>query len=302
MGEREPSKEVVGRGDLYFLWHPGTEDVFSGYGLVAKEAYRDYLVGVLMVDRPRPADPHWLKEVGDVFGEHQLVAMTASGERGIVCQMQVEPDSLAYLRQFSGEKPTAIKTALKPLLEDPPRPAFILRWDEESRAWRSRFASQELPEEIREVFEQTGYGCLAAEANIGVVHICHAADSDIEGFRDKPVTYKWQLIKMPTAPLIRLKLTILDRPAQPYRFESFLNVAQEDQARVLVQLANQDQLYLAFYDDDMNHRFTKAVEHDGQQWQYLDELMNEAIEYWDEIPPERRNFDLAKAEFMGRFV
>jgi hypothetical protein len=34
----------------------------------------------------------------------------------------------------------------------------------------------ELPEEIRQVFEGFGYGCLAAETNIGVVHICHAAD------------------------------------------------------------------------------------------------------------------------------
>jgi hypothetical protein len=38
-----------------------------------------------------------------------------------------------------------------------------------------------LPREIREVFEQHGYGCLAAETNIGVVHVCHAANSNIEG-------------------------------------------------------------------------------------------------------------------------
>ncbi|MGD8969609.1 MAG: hypothetical protein PVI07_19050 [Anaerolineae bacterium] len=29
----------------------------------------------------------------------------------------------------------------------------------------------ELPEEIRRVFEEFGYVCLAAETNIGVVHI-----------------------------------------------------------------------------------------------------------------------------------
>jgi hypothetical protein len=84
-----------------------------------------------------------------------------------------------------------------------------LRWDEEARLWCSRFApTDELSEEIREVFERTGYGCLMAETNIGVIHVCHAADSDIEGFADKPVLYWWQLIRMAAAPLSGL------RPAQ----------------------------------------------------------------------------------------
>jgi hypothetical protein len=135
-----------------------------------------------------------------------------------------------------------------------------------------------------------------------VVHVCHAADSDIEGFAGKPVLYQWQLIQMPTAPLIRLELTILDQPDNPFRFESFLNVAEESQANVLSQLANQDWLYLAFYGDDLTHRFTKIVHHDRQQWQYLDELVDRATRYWHQLPPDRRDFDQAKAEFMRRFV
>ena len=54
---------------------------------------------------------------------------------------------------------------------------------------------------------------------------------------------------MPTAPLIRLELFFLDRPENPYRFESFLNVAVEDQLQVLIQPANQERLFLAFYGD-----------------------------------------------------
>jgi hypothetical protein len=278
MVEREPRKEVIERGELYFLWHPITADVFSGYGLTTRRGSKEFLVGLLMVDRPKPADPEWLSEVEATFGEYHLVAMTATGERGIACQMQIEPESFPYLRQYPGEKADAIRTALKPLLADPPHPVFTLRWDEEARLWRSQFAPfAELPGEMREVFERFGYGCLAAETNIGVVHVCHAADSDIDGFANKPVLYQWQLIKMPTAPLIRLELVIVDHPINPYKFESFLNVAQEDQARVLSQLANQDQLYLAFYGDGLNHRFTKIIEHDEQQWQYLDELVREAI-------------------------
>jgi len=303
MREREPRKETIGKGELFFLWHPGTEEIFSAYGLTMRPGSKEFLVGLLMVDRPKPADPEWLSEVEATFGECHLVAMTATGERGIACQMQIEPESLPYLRRYPGEKADAIKTALKPLLADPPNPVFTLRWDEEARLWRSQFASlTELPGKIREVFERFGYGCLAAETNVGVVHVCHAADSDIDGFADKPVLYQWQLIKMPTAPLIRLELVIVDHPINPYKFESFLNVAQEDQARVLSQLANQDQLYLAFYGDGLNYRFTKIIEHDKQQWQYLDELVREAIDYWGEIPPAQRDFDQAKAEFMRQFV
>lgn len=303
MGEREPRKESIGRGELYFLYHPGTDDVFSGYGLTTQPERDDHLVGLLMVDRPRPADPEWLQQVEDIFGAVQLVAMTATGERGIACQMCIDPGSLQYLRTFPGEKATAIEKSLEPLLENPPNPIFALRWDKDAELWRSEFAgSTELPREIQDVFERFGYGCLAAETNIGVVHVCHADDSDIEGFADKPVLYQWQLIEMPTAPLIRLDLLILDQPNNPFKFESFLNVAEEDQARVLAQLANQEQLFLAFYGDDLTHRFTKIVEHDRQQWQYLDELVDQATHYWDQLPPERRDFDRAKAEFLRRFV
>ena len=208
-----------------------------------------------MVDRPNPADPKWLKQVEEAFGECQLMPMTTAGERGIVCQMLVERESLIYLRQSSTEKVFAIKKALEPLLDEPPEAAFNLSWNEEKQLWQSRVAyPNELPAELREVFGKFGYGCLPVEANIGVVHICHAADADINGFANKPILCSWQLIKMPTAPLIRLELTILDRPENPFKFESFLNVIEEDQKKILSQLANQDKLYMAFYGDKLNYR------------------------------------------------
>jgi len=193
--EREPTRETIERGTLFFLWHPGTEQIFSGYGLAMRPGSNELLSGLLMVDRPRPADPQWLAEVEATFGECHLVPMTPAGGRGISCQMQIEPDSLPHLRRFPGEKTAAIQRALKPLLENPPKPAFTLRWDDKVRAWCSRFAPlAELPGQIREVFERTGYGCLAAEANVGVVHVCHALDADVEDFAGKPVVCQWQLI------------------------------------------------------------------------------------------------------------
>lgn len=303
MGEQEPNREQISRGDLFYLRHPDTQDIFSGYGLVVKPGTKEFLTGLLMVDRPRPVDPAWLDEVKATYGEFQLVPMSRTGERGILCQMVIEPESLTHLQQIPSPAAAGIKLALEPFLEHPPKPVFSLHWDEETHLWRSTFAvSNELSPEIREVFERSGYGCLAAETNIGVVHVCHAPDKEIDGFAGKPMRSQWQLIKMPTAPLIRLELFILDRPENPYRFESFLNVAAEDQLQVLIQLANQDKLFLAFYGDWLNHRFTGVIEHSKQQWQQLDEIVEQALLYWESLPSAQRDFDQAKAEFMQRFV
>ena len=139
MREREPQNETIGKGELFFLEHPGTEQIFSGYGLTVRPGTKEFLVGLLMVDRPAPVDPGWLAEVRATFGEYQLVPMTASGERGIACHMQIEPESRSYLREYPGEKAAAIQIALEPLLDHLPSPFFTLRWDEAARAWCSRF-------------------------------------------------------------------------------------------------------------------------------------------------------------------
>lgn len=299
MTEREPRKEIVGKGELFYLGHPGTKDTFSGYGLTTWTGSKDFLVGLLMVDRPDPADPAWLERVQKTFGEYQLVPMTATGERGIACHMQVVPDSVDHLRQFPSQKSAAITKALEPFLKHPPRPAFLVRWDQEAGLWRSQLASPgRLPDELRQVFERTGYGCLAAEASLGVVHVCHAPDRDIEGFRNKPVFSQWQLALMPTAPVIRLELTVMDRPESPYLLESFLNVGHKDQARVLARLSDQEELYLAFYGDDFTHRFTKIIKHDDKQREQLNELVGRAIDHRGKIPAHQRDFNRAKADLI----
>jgi hypothetical protein len=264
-----------------------------------QEGSKEKLAGLLMVDRPNPVDPTWLLEVEATYGGYQLIPMTTAGEKGIACQMNIEPESQDNLQRLPGASSAAIAKTLAPFLEEPPKPEFNMWWDEEVSLWRSLMTAQmELLPDIREVFENTGYGCLAAETSRGALHICHAADSDIQGFANQPVIYRWQLIKMPTAPLIRLELFILDDPQKPCRFESFLNVADASQARILYELAGQEKLFLTFYGDDLRYRYTKEVEHDEQQWQKIDEIAVQAINHLLEIPEEQRDFDQAKATFM----
>lgn len=102
------------------------------------------------------------------------------------------------------------------MLELPPSPLLYLSWEEEARARLSDLgAANRLPQEIREVIEKTGFGCLAAQTDIGIVHVCHAIDSDIEGFSDRPVSSQWQIMKMPTAPLTCLQLDVIDQLFNP---------------------------------------------------------------------------------------
>ena len=299
MGESEPQSEHLNRGELLCLYHPDTPDIFSGYGLVMQEDWPGHLVGLLMVDRPYPADPTWLARIRDAYGECELAPMTATGERGLVCQMFIEPESLPHLRRFSPGFGAPLQTALRPLLDEPPAPTLGLRWDDEWRVWMSQMVfTTTLPPEIREVFENTGYGCVAAETNQGVVHICHAADADIAGFIDKPAYARWELVEMPTAPLVRLEFFVYDDPANPYRFESFLNIAAPDQMATLAELASQEELYMAFYGDDLTYHHTAVVPHGEQQWQRLDDIIASAELYWQRLPEEKRDFDLAKAAYM----
>jgi hypothetical protein len=300
---QESGKETIDRSQLYFLHHPHTPDTFSGYGLTMQARSKDFLVGLLMVDRPQPADPAWLAEVEDTFGACQLVPMTQTGERGIACQMVIEPESQTALRSFQTEQAAAIVQALTPLLEALPAPCFRLRWDAAQKLWVSELVRPfELPPALQDAFRQTGFGCVATEASIGVVHVCYAADADVAGFAGKPVICEWQCALLPSAPVLRLRAVIVDQPQNPYRFESFLNVGHEDDARLLEQLLVQEQLYLTFYGEDLAHRFTKVVGQSEAQRAELAEVVAVARAHWERIPEGERDVERAKVAFQRRFT
>ena len=127
---------------ILFLWHPGTAGIFSGYGLVLAPSH---LVGVLMVDRPAPADPGWLTWIEHVFGAYQLTAMTQTGERGLVCQMRIAEENMHYLRVLPYPRIGALRDALVPLLQDLPTVTFHLAWSAEHQCWMSRIIDPRVP-------------------------------------------------------------------------------------------------------------------------------------------------------------
>jgi len=127
---------------LRFLWHPGTTDTFSGYGL---EVAPSHLVGLLMVDRPEPVDPSWLAMLERVFGSYELTQMTQSGDRGLVCQMMIAGNSIHYLTDLPHPQIEALRDALVPLLENLPAVTLHLTWSAEHRSWMSRIHEPRVP-------------------------------------------------------------------------------------------------------------------------------------------------------------
>jgi hypothetical protein len=128
--------------EVRFLWHPGTADIFSGYGLVLTSSH---LVGLLMVDRPEPVDPNWLAMIERVFGSYHLTAMTQSGDRGLVCQMHIAGDSIQYLTDLPYPQIRALRDALVPLLQNLPVVILHLAWSAEHQSWISRVHEPRVP-------------------------------------------------------------------------------------------------------------------------------------------------------------
>jgi hypothetical protein len=127
---------------ILFLSHPGTTDIFSGYGLVVAPAH---LVGLLLVDRPDPVDANWLETIARTFGSYQLTAITQSGERGLVCQMMIPGESTEYLRVLPYPHSDALRDALVPLLENLPAVTLHLTWSTDNRCWISHILEPRVP-------------------------------------------------------------------------------------------------------------------------------------------------------------
>lgn len=142
------------------------------------------------------------------------------------------------------------------------------------------------------------HGCLLVDTNIGVTHLCRLADQAIERVYRKPIKYQWQLIKTPSASLIRLEVIMFSSVANPERLETFFDVRENAHLDVLGRLSVQDALHLSFYGDDDAHWFTETITQDKGQQERLDAIVFEALAFEDELPVAPRDYEHAKRSFM----
>ena len=133
------STSCIRRNDVMFLWHPGGEHLFSGFGLPTAAPRMDLLVGLLLIDRPVPAPKRWLNRVKETFGDYALYPMSLTHERGIACCLRVEEASLLYVRKLDRPLARQLVPTLARLLAEPPKPRLVVSWNQRLQLWVSRF-------------------------------------------------------------------------------------------------------------------------------------------------------------------
>jgi len=144
---------------------------------------------------------------------------------------------------------------------------------------------------------QPHYACVTHATSEGTAYVIRAPAADLVTLRGTmPIGLRHELYALPSAPVIRSVLTIMDRPRAPLRLETFCNVAEPDQRADFAALADQERLLLLFYDEELRHRLAKRVPYPDRSDVPL--ILARADELRAAIPASRFNFDRAKLAVM----
>ena len=156
-----------------------------------------------------------------------------------------------------------------------------------------------LPPEMAEFLREREFGCLTHPTDKGTAFVIKAPSTEIDSVRGRvPIHLRHELYDHPAAPVIRLIMTIHDQPARPLALELFVNVDDPQQRSEYDQLAQQEQLYLLFYDEHLRHRLSKVVPYAGQE--DIFRVLEVADRLHRSVPRERFDFDRAKANVLRR--
>lgn len=154
-----------------------------------------------------------------------------------------------------------------------------------------------LPELAEFLREQGPYASLTQATDQGVAYVLKAPAHEIARARGRvPVHIQHALLDHPAAPVIRTVLSIYDVPRRPLRFETFINIADEAQRADFAAFAEQRQLLLLFYDEQLRHRLNKVVP--INQRENILTILAEAERLRARIPAERYDFNAAKAAII----
>jgi len=145
---------------------------------------------------------------------------------------------------------------------------------------------------------QGPYACVTQATDRGTAYVIKAPASDIVSARGTvPIRVQHTLFDHQNAPVIQTVITIHDQPNQPMRLESFINVADESQRADFTALADQAELIMLFYDENLTHRLSKLVPTEVDD--SLAIILSRADELRAGIPTWQYDFDRAKAAVMA---
>jgi hypothetical protein len=116
------------------------------------------------------------------------------------------------------------------------------------------------------------------ETDAGTVHIVKAPAREIQSLRGAiPIGVDYELYAHPLAPVIRTVIRFYDQPQHPLVVETFANVEDPQQRSEFARLADQPELYMLFYDEQVRHRLSKVVPNGGQE--HIRRIVQQAEQY-----------------------
>ncbi len=165
--------------------------------------------------------------------------------------------------------------------------------------WRASEFTQPilLPPELAQFLKDQDLAALFRASDRGTLLVVKAPTVELESLGGTyPIGLDHQLWAHPAGPVVRSLLTFHDHPEMPLRLETFTNVAAPDQHAHFAALAEQERINLLFYDELLRHRLTKQVRNAAVD--HIPTILREAHQLLAAIPPDRRDFDVAKAAIM----
>jgi hypothetical protein len=150
-----------------------------------------------------------------------------------------------------------------------------------------------LPPALADYLRGRDLAAITQETGVGTALVVVAPDRELAGMAgDVPIAIAHELYRQPTAPVIRLLTAFHDRPGEPLRFETFVNVADPQQRRESAGLASQAELPILLYDQGLVLRHGKRVRiPDGAE---IAAVLAAADRLRERIAADRLDFDRAK--------
>lgn len=156
----------------------------------------------------------------------------------------------------------------------------------------------QLDERYRDALRsQPGPLCVAMIVNGQAVMVCKLPRAEAEALRGQiGIGYRSELGLYEAGAVIRLVIDFYDQPDAPMTADTFLNVADNADLRVVERLAAQNMLDIHLFDPRMDYLFTKRIPFRETPRRGLTEFIRQAIAH--NKKSARPDFPAAKAAMM----
>jgi hypothetical protein len=156
-----------------------------------------------------------------------------------------------------------------------------------------------LPPDLEATLIVIGSGMVLARTSEGPAFIAKAPRAEIDQFRGRlPVDVRHELHLYSGGPAIRVVIKIHDKPGSYYAFETFLDVGLDSDRVDYYTMIVGKTITVHFYDEKVEHILTKKVRIDPVGRDHVMQLYRRALNYYEQTPPQLRNFLATKAEVL----